>query len=182
MSLAPVENSHNDIRYWFVADPNSLGNIGNFRAPDRVAAVVSEDFTEDGRNFETQAFEAGEIDGVFGLMEEEAGSRVFGYIAAKLAGRKTASAMIEEENCGLVALWALPEGKVALLAADRASATVQELWDEACRLAKVPPYEEGRVYSSARIAADKIQAVGGDLSEAAQALCLAAPKQRPRLG
>ena len=182
MSTAPVENSHNDVRYWFVADPTSLGPVGNFRIPDRVAAVVSEDLTDDGRSFDTPAFEGGKIDAVFALMGQEEGEKVFGYIAAKLAGRKTAASVLEDDNGGIVALWNLPEGKVALLAGDRDSATVQELWDEACRLAKVPPYEEERVYSSARFAADKVQALGGDLSEAAQVISLTAPKQRPRLG
>ena len=87
MSTAPVENSHNDVRYWFVADPNSLGPVGNFRIPDRVAAVVSEELTDDGRSFDTPAFDGGKIDAVFALMGQEEGEKVFGYIAAKLAGR-----------------------------------------------------------------------------------------------
>lgn len=182
MTTSPVENSHNDIRYWFISDPSALGSVGNFNTPKRLAAVVSEDLTEDGRNFDGPVFEGGKIDAVFALLEEEQGEKIFGYIAAKLAGRKTVAAMLEDDNGGFVALWALSEGKVALLAGDRDSATVQELWDEACRLAKVPSYEEGRVYTSPRFTADKIHALGGDLSEAAKAIGLATPKQRPRLG
>lgn len=180
--LSPIENSHNDLRYWFVSDPNAVGSIGNFRFADRVAAVVSEDMTDDGHRFQAPVFGGEALDGVFATLDAEDGAKVFGYIAARLAGKKTATAILDDDSAGVVGLWNLPDGRVAILAGDRGSDNVQELWDEACRLAKVPPYEEGRVHSSSRISADMIASLGGDLAEAAQAIGQVPPKSRPRLG
>lgn len=180
--LSPVENSHNDLRFWFVSDPNAVGSIGNFRFADRVAAVVSEVITDNGHSFDSPAFNSEDIDGVFAILEADEGEKVFGYIAAKLASKRMGAAIIDDNAAGVVGLWNLPDGRVAILAADRGADHVQELWDETCRLAKVPPYEASRVHSASRICFEQIAALGGDFAESAQAIGTSQPRARPRLG
>lgn len=183
MSLSPVENAHEDIRYWIVSDPASLGgNFAGFRSPDRLSAVVSEDVTDDGQSFVSPVFGPEALDGLFGLMDADEGGQLFSYISAKLAGKKTSHAILDNEAAGAVGLWNLPDGRVALLAGDTNSDIVQELWEEGCRLLHVPPFEEGRVHGQARLSSDKIQALGGDLGEVAKSLGIDLSRPRPRLG
>jgi hypothetical protein len=183
MSLAPVENTHNDLRYWLVSDPASLnGNLAGFKAPDRLAALISEDVSDDGVSFDAPVFGQEVLDGVFGLMEEEAGGQLFSFISAKLAGRKTAQKLLDDSSYGVVGLWNLGDGRVALLAGDTNSDTVQELWDEGCRLLHVPPFEGGRVCGHVRLSLEKVQAVGGDVGEVAKTLGVDPSRPRPRLG
>lgn len=183
MSLAPVENTHDDLRYWLVSDPASLnGTLAGFRSPDRLAAIVSEDVSDDGVSFEAPVFGPEVLDGLFGLMEEEAGGQLFSYISAKLAGKRTAQNLLDANSYGVVGLWNLGDGRVALLAGDTNSDTVQELWDEGCRLLHVPPFEGSRVCGMARLSSDKVQANGGDVGEVAKSLGVDVSRPRPRLG
>lgn len=183
MSLAPVENAHDDLRYWLVSDPASLkGTLAGFKPPDRLAALVSEDVTDDGIAFDAPVFGPEVLDGIFGLMEEEAGGQLFSFISAKLAGKRTAQKIIDENSYGVIGLWNLEDGRVALLAGDTNSDTVQELWDEGCRLLHVPPFEGSRVCGQVRLSLEKVQAIGGDVGEVAKSLGVDLSRPRPRLG
>ena len=184
MSLLAVAHAHEDMRYWFVADPAALlGNVGDFKTPDRVSAIIADDVTDDGISFERPAFPGGAIDAVFATMSKAEGEKVFAYISAKLSGTKTANPMVESASRGVVALWNLENDQVAVLAGDSGgSGVVQELWDEACRLAKIPPYEAGRVYASSSFSSSRVIDAGGELSKVAKAISIANPKARPRLG
>lgn len=183
MSLAPVENVHEDLRYWLVSNPASLnGTLAGFKAPDRLAAIVSEDATDDGMSFDAPVFGPEILDGLFGTLDADEGGQLFSFISAKLAGKRTASALMNEDSFGVVGLWNLEDGRVAVLAGDTNSSIVQDLWEEGCRLLHVPPFEEGRVCGLARLSSEKVQANGGDLAEVAKSLGIDAARPRPRLG
>ena len=184
MSLAPVAKTVNEENYWLVSNPSALGDIAGFRAPDRVSAFVSESATDDGEVFDYAPFEGGKIDAVLCVLTEEEADTLFTSISAAFSRRQFAADMLEAGNEGLVATWNLPDGRVALLASDLGgSSLVQDMWYASCRFAKIPPFEEGRVYDSSHFSADKLREKGSSaMVSVADSLAFAPTKARPRLG
>lgn len=184
MSNAPVEKMFNDQTFWLISDPSVLGNVAGFKIPDRVAAFVSDVSTDDGHFFDSIPFQAGSLDAVLCVLTEEEADTLFNAVSASFSRKQFALEMMDNGNDGIVATWSLPDGRVALLAGDAGGASlVQDMWYDSCRFAKIPPFEEDRVFDSSLFSAEKLREKGSPAMVAvADSLGFAPIKARPRLG
>ena len=169
-------------KHWILDQPEALqGHAMGLTPPARAIAVVLDGYsTEDGKTFDRPPFAGGAGEGMLGVFEPEAASKMYSYLSALLRGQKMPAALAADESEALVAWWDVSEGQVLLGAITRgASPSLSLAWDDALRLAGVLHEDVDRHYSALSLDASSPHEIGR-MPAAVRAACQAmAPHPLP---
>lgn len=173
-----------DLKHWILSSPKLLGNdVAGLRAPDAACALVVDGYsTANGKTFDFPPFGAGRCAATFMVLPAEAGHRVYERLAAYVGSRRSLIDNLADENEVLAARWDLPDGQVAVMAAESGGVeNAQDAFERFLALDKIPLHSSNLAVIAPRFDASQLLAARTSVfsKEAAEALRALLPAAKP---